>query len=371
MHIGIGGAGLVGRLLAWRLLRAGYEVTLFDQDQGRGEQAAGFIAAAMLAPYSEAVSVGGEILAPGLRAIRFWSRWLEELQRDSDRQVPWQRRGTLVVAHRADHVELQWFQQRLLALGEPVSRAVRWLDRAALLHHEPALETFDGAVFLPREACLDNRALFAALAVAIGRLCGRWRCGERIVHVEARRIVTERGVYPVDLALDCRGFGAKAQLQDFRGVRGEILWLRAPEVRLSRPVRLLHPRYQLYLAPRPGQCYVIGATELESESLAPVTVRSHLELLSALYSLHPGFAEAQVLEARSHCRPAFMNNLPKIVLAPGLMRVNGLYRHGYLLGPLLVESVLALLRGETALAPVSVAREGARQTVNLNEEFSS
>ncbi|HWK55174.1 MAG TPA: glycine oxidase ThiO [Hyphomicrobiales bacterium] len=357
MHVGIGGAGLVGRLLAWRLLRAGHAVSLFDQDQGNGQQAAGFIAAAMLAPYSEAASVGSEILEPGLKAIRLWARWLEELRDDSGRQVPWQRRGTLVVAHQADQVELHWFRQRLLVLGASASGAVRWLDRTALRQQEPALDAFDAAVHLPREACLDNRALFAALAVAIDRLGGRWRVGERITHVEAQRIVTEAGTHHVDMALDCRGFGAKAQLEGLRGVRGEILWLRAPEVQLSRPVRLLHPRYQIYLAPRPQQRYVIGATELESESLAPVTVRSHLELLSALYTLHPGFAEAQVLEARSHCRPAFMNNLPQIALAPGVMRVNGLYRHGYLLGPLLVQSALALLRGEPALAPVSVVQE--------------
>lgn len=132
MRIGIGGAGLVGRLLAWRLLRSGHAVSLFDQDQGDGQQAAGFIAAAMLAPYSEAVSVGREILEPGLRAIRCWSRWLEELQNDSGQQVPWQRRGTLVVAHRADQAELHWFRQRLEDLAEPAG-SMRWLDRAALL----------------------------------------------------------------------------------------------------------------------------------------------------------------------------------------------------------------------------------------------
>src|SRR5690606_18800574 len=138
-----------------------------------GQQAAGFIAAAMLAPYSEAVSVGQEVLKPGLQAIRYWSRWLKELHGDSGQQVPWQRRGTLVVAHRADQAELHWFRQRLEALAEPAG-STRWLDRAALLQHEPGLEAFDNAVYLPREACLDNHALFAALAVASRRLGASW-----------------------------------------------------------------------------------------------------------------------------------------------------------------------------------------------------
>ena len=32
MNIGIAGAGLMGRLLAWQLLRRGHRVTLFDRD---------------------------------------------------------------------------------------------------------------------------------------------------------------------------------------------------------------------------------------------------------------------------------------------------------------------------------------------------
>ena len=53
LHIGIAGAGLAGRTLAWRLLRAGCRVSLFDA-RSRGDLAtASMTAAAMLSPLAE------------------------------------------------------------------------------------------------------------------------------------------------------------------------------------------------------------------------------------------------------------------------------------------------------------------------------
>ena len=353
-RVGIAGAGLAGRLLAWRLLRLGYQVSLFDKDDGDGQQAAGLIAAAMLAPASEVVTAEPQVYAPGLAALEQWPRWLAELEADSGMAVEHQQRGSVVIAHRADRADLDWFYRRLTATPEVPADHVQRVDGSQLRELEPELAAFDSGVFLPREGCLDNRGLFGALSAAIHNLGGQWHRGECITEVSGGRLSTASENHEFDRVLDCRGFGGKAQLENFRGVRGEVLWVRAPEVNLTRPVRLMHPRYQLYIAPKPDHTYVIGATEIESESLAPVTVRSSLELLSALYAVHSGFAEAEVLEARSHCRPAFLNNLPKILCEPGLMRVNGLYRHGYLLGPALVESVLALMAGGQPLPPVIV-----------------
>ena len=155
--------------------------------------------------------------------------------------------------------------------------------------------------------------------------------------------------------IDARGLGAGQQVAGLRGVRGEILWVRAPEVALSRPVRLMHPRYQLYIAPKPDNLYAVGATQIESESLAPITVRSSLELLSALYSVQTGFAEATVVRSYANCRPAFADNLPRIEVCAGLMRINGLYRHGYLLAPAILGSPLAHCHDDAGFAPIPVS----------------
>ncbi len=345
MKIGIAGAGLMGRLLAWQLLRAGHELTLFDRGESSGEESAGYVAASMLAPFSEAVTASPEVLSPGLVALQRWPKWLQTLASESGETVPFSYRGSVVVAHPTDRAELHWFHHRLRTMPEVTEAHRQWLGAAELQEIEPDLRDFAEGLYLPLEGWVDNRALYRVLYGAILRAGASWRENVEIDAVAPGRLCSGEREFGFDLAIDCRGFGARAQLDRFRGVRGEVLRVRAPEVNFSRPVRLMHPRYQLYIVPRSGGIYVIGATEIESESLAPVSVRSCLELLSALYSLHGGFAEAEVLEFRAHCRPAFADNLPRIVQGDGLLQVNGLYRHGFLLAPVVVESVLSLLSG--------------------------
>ena len=140
--------------------------------------------------------------------------------------------------------------------------------------------------------------------------------------------------------IDCRGTGAVGEVNNLRAVRGELFQLLAPEVNITRPVRLMHPRYNLYIAPKPNHHYVVGATEIESDDNSEMSVRSALELLSAAYSVHSGFSEAKILEQVSACRPAFIDNKPRILCQSGLIQINGLYRHGFLLAPVVVEHAL-------------------------------
>jgi glycine oxidase len=152
--------------------------------------------------------------------------------------------------------------------------------------------------------------------------------------------------------IDCRGLGAQPQWQALRGVRGEVIRVHAPEVSLRRPTRLVHPRYPLYIAPKPGDIFVIGATEIESNDMSPASVRSTLELLSAAYSVHSGFAEARIVEIATQCRPALPDNLPAIrEPRRGVWQINGLYRHGFMIAPAILDVALELLAtGHSALA---------------------
>lgn len=140
--------------------------------------------------------------------------------------------------------------------------------------------------------------------------------------------------------------GGETSLPGLRGLRGEVVRVHAPDVKLHRPVRLLHPRYPIYIAPKPNDLYVIGATELESEDESPMSVRSALELLSAAHSLHPAFGEARVLELNVQRRPTRPDHLPAIRVdqQARVVRVNGLYRHGWLIAPAVTEAACAVVR---------------------------
>lgn len=347
MNIGVAGAGLVGRLIAWQLLRAGHQVTLFDRDSKAAERSAAKIAAAMIAPFSEVVNCEREIFEWGLQGLALWPQWLQELNATTQRQVYFQHRGSIVVAHRQDQAQLAHFNQLLRSRVADHQQAIEFLSAEQLKTLEPTLaERFSGGTFLQQEGCLDNWGLLETLSLAINSLGGQWQDHTEIDAIAPNSITAKGEAHRFDLVIDSRGFGAKTDLTDLRGVRGEVLWVHAPEVKLSRPVRLMHPRYQLYIAPKPNDIYVIGATEIESESLEPITVRSSLELQSALYSISTGFAEANVVKAYANCRPAYRNNLPRIDTEPGLMRINGLYRHGYLLSPVVINAALATLDGD-------------------------
>jgi glycine oxidase len=351
LRIAIAGAGLLGRLLAWRLLRQGCEVHLFEKGALDPSPSAAHTAAAMISPMSEVVVSERAIYDLGVEALALWPQWLEELRLEAGFQVHYAAPGSLVVAHPADVAELEQFHRDLeFHLGRD-NRAV-WLDRRDLAEREPDLAgQFEHALYLPDEAYLDNRQLLVCLLQEIERLGGRVQAHCEVRFTPAARIDGQalRGYHYI---IDCRGVGARDDQPGVRGVRGEVLWVRTEEVTLRHPVRLMHPRYKLYVVPRPDHRFIIGATEIESEDRSPVSVQSMLELCSALYTLNPAFAEARILELDANLRPAYWHNLPTVETAAvgtdigesqRIVRVNGLYRHGYLLAPPLVEQALARL----------------------------
>src|SRR5690606_11343143 len=91
--------------------------------------------------------------------------------------------------------------------------------------------------------------------------------------LEQRGIRIETEGAPTGMIVDARGLAARDELPDLRGVRGEMLVLRCPEVTLTRTVRLLHPRIPLYVVPRGDGVYMIGATMLETGGKYRVTAR--------------------------------------------------------------------------------------------------
>ena len=104
------------------------------------------------------------------------------------------------------------------------------------------------------------------------------------------------------IVIDCRGLAARDAQPELRGVKGEMIIVETAEVELSRPVRLIHPRWPLYVIPRGDDRFMLGATSIEAEDTG-VSVRSALELLGAAYAVHPAFAEARIVEFGSGPAP--------------------------------------------------------------------
>ena len=321
------GGGLAGRLLAWTLSET-HRVALYERGDASGASSAAWVAAAMLAPLAEAASAESLLIELGAASLDAWPAILGALPEP----VFFQRAGTLVVWHMADRAEAGLFDSRIRsnAPAALLDGGIQLLRDAALAQAEPALAgRFTQAMLLPHEGQLDNRQLLRALGAGLSQrgVEQHWNTSVDATHIPAARVV-----------IDCRGLGSKPVWPALRGIRGEVARVHAPGIELARPVRLLHPRYPLYIAPKQDDIYVIGATEIEGEDASPMSVRSALELLSAAFSVYPAFGDARILELNSQNRPTLPDHRPAItwcgqVAGRHTLRVNGLYRHGYMVAP--------------------------------------
>lgn len=346
MNIGIAGAGLVGRVLALMLLKKGHQVTLFDLDTAEGENAAGLTAAGMLSPFAELETAESAIFESGQRSIALWPELLAQVGLEATSGA-FQCKGSIITAHPADEAELKTFIRQLRA-KVPAAADIQTLNQQQLAELEPDLSHHKKGFFLPAEGQVNAQAFMAASAeYLLAHPDVVWHQQTEVTSVAKGSITTGAQAFEFDWVFDSRGLGAKSDMSDLRGVRGEVFWLDAPGVNLSRPVRLMHPRYRIYIVPRPNNRYVVGATEIESEDKSPMSVRSSLELLSAVYSVNSAFGEARIVKQLTNCRPALKDNLPRVEVEKGLTRVNGLYRHGYLLSPAMAEQAINQSFGES------------------------
>lgn len=312
------GAGVAGLCAATVLSERGFAVQVVDSGpEGAG---ASWLAGGMLAAFVEAESAPPEVARLGASASNWWAARVPGVMR----------RGTLVVAPARDRAELDRFAARTtghMRIG---------VDRIAEL--EPALAgRFATALYYEAEAHLDPRVTLRALADGLRQ--------------RGVAIRYDTHLAPDQADIDCRGIAARDALPGLRAVRGEMLLLHCPSVTLTRPIRLLHPRFPVYAVPRGDELYMIGATMIETDATGPITLRSASELMSAAFALHPGFAEAAIVEMGSGLRPAFADNVPRLTQAAGRWHLNGLYRHGFLTAPALAKQ----LADQIALAPQEAA----------------
>lgn len=311
LDIDVAGAGIFGVWQALTLARAGHRVRLFEASAEPFAAAQSRFAGAMLAPWCEAEAAEPIVRDAGIACLPLWLEACPGIVKA----------GTLVVAQSRDLSELKRFAR--LAPGHEV------VDGERIDGLEPDLAgRFRSGLWFAGEAHMRTPAALVALLTSAQQAGAEIRLGER----------WQPGG-KADFTIDCRGLGARDALPTLRGVRGERLLVRARDVSLKRPVRLLHPRYPLYIVPWGDGLHLVGATVLESEDPSPMTVRSALELLGMAYALTPAFGEAEILETSAGVRPAFPDNVPRVVVQGRTIHVNGAHRHGFLLGPAMARIV--------------------------------
>lgn len=327
------GGGVAGLLTALLLAERGHACELFDSRAKTGRGCSPH-AAGMLAPLSELDVVEPALVHLGLDAVERW----QEILGDDARGDLFDAEGSVLVAHRPEWPLLTQLTRRMVKAGVDAHAQTIDADRIAAL--EPWLsDRLRRGILIPGEGVVHPERLLPALRTRAQDAGVVVHEGTHVDRVAPGRLDTEHGPRETGTVIDCRGLGARGDLP-LRGVRGEYVLVRSEAVRPRRPVRLMHPRYPLYVVPRPDGTLYVGATQRENDHEGPVHVRSALELLSALYSLDSRLADAELVGSGVGLRPAFADNLPRVELGPGLVTLNGLFRHGYLLAPRLCSWVV-------------------------------
>jgi len=326
--ISVIGGGIMGIMGAYMLQQQcpDANITLYDES-GFPNDNASFIAGGMISPYSELDHMPESYLNSGLSSVKIW----QEISNVHNDCFEFANNGSLLIAHNADRHILERFKSILPNNDD------QWqsINGQTITELEPQLngDKFREGLYIKGEAHLYPKKAIPALLHNIKN--------KKVQHIDIKE---EKNI--ANWVIDCRGMGAKNDATNLRGVKGETLIVRNPEFHLTHLLRLMHPRYPLYIVPRKDNIFLIGATIIETEENSNTSLRSGMELMSALYSIHPSFGEAQIIETKAGIRPSYPNNMPQIHVSENVISCNGLFRHGFLFSPIIANCAASIVTGQ-------------------------
>jgi glycine oxidase len=337
------GGGLMGLAIAHQLASRGEAVLVLSR---RRSEAAGFVAAGMLAPHAEGLS--GELLALGQAALARIPAWVARIEADSGLRCGLRPCGIVVpfasAAERDAYPTAPW--------GEA-------LDRAGLEREVPGIgPSWRAGLLFSQDGQIDNRR---RLMRALERACvergvqfeegceveALERDGSgslRAVHVrtaegERRTLAAARAV------LACGAWSSRLlpELPVFP-VKGQMLSLQAPCGALSRVI--FGPG--TYLVPRQDGLVVVGATsEPEAGFSDGLTPAGQRQLQAGITELLPQAADWPPMERWWGFRPCTPDEGPLLGESPipGLWLAAGHHRNGVLLAAITAELLATAIAG--------------------------
>jgi len=369
MKILIIGAGVAGLSIGWRLAQAGAEVDILERGvAGRG---ATWASAGMIAPGAELGIEANAMAAFAHSARENWPGFAAELEAASGTLVHYRQSGSLLVAENAARAKT--LQAHLSspaeqggavegdreavegARSQPLGTEVKWLTPHELNQREPLLSPdLFGALEIPTDAQVDNRALVDALRIAAARAGARVHehCNVRslvIIEGRARGVITDDGTREADLiVLACgawmnliAGVGTE-DLPPVRPVKGQMIACEPP-AGTALPRALIWSD-DVYQVPRQHRLF-IGATVEEAGFDTSVTREARDWLLDAAARVIPSLRHWRIAEMWAGLRPRTPDDAPVLGMTPvdRLLVAGGQFRNGILFAPLVAETLSRMI----------------------------
>jgi glycine oxidase len=341
MPILILGGGLIGLAIAHQLARRGCPVQVLSR---RRSEAAGFVAAGMLAPHAEGLI--GEQLQLGQASLAAYPSWVAEVEADSGLNCDLKPCGIVVPFISAAERD-----------AYPTAPHGSRLDRHGLETEIPGIgEQWQAGLLFEQDGQIDNRRrLMRALERACTVLGVNFLEGAEVqtLHcsdagqLERVQLLTAEGdqlQLPCENAvLSCGAWSAELLpgLPIFP-VKGQMLSLQAPQQALGRV--LFGPG--TYLVQRDDGLLVVGATsEREAGFRAGLTPDGQKQLQQGICSLIPQASRWPTMERWWGFRPCTPDQGPLLgnSSVAGLWLATGHHRNGVLLAPITAQLLTAAI----------------------------
>jgi glycine oxidase len=342
------GAGVIGTSIAYQLAKAGVKVMVFERGQVGGGATG---ASAGMIQINPDRTTPTALSTLEMESARLFPALAAELLDRSGMDIGYRAAPLLHVAFQESE-EPQMRAHRAWQVDHEV--AVAWLDRAAALDLEPALNPdVSTALYYPENHHVMPRTLARALArtsvdlgavlregASIDRLLTN---GDRVVGVaiggeavHAGEVVIANGAWASSWS------DALRTPIPIRPVRGQMVALRTAGTGLRSVVSFAEG----YILTKPDGSTYVGTTVEEAGYDARPTAAGIARLLALVPRIAPRLADATFASAWAGLRPGTSDGLPLLGRLPGWQGVivaAGHFRDGILLAPITGELVADLL----------------------------
>ena len=350
MHIIIIGSGIAGSVTAYKLAKAGLQVTVIDRfDKGQATDAAAGIVCPWL---SQRRNKDWYQLAKG--GARYYPEIIEELRQDGETETGYARVGALSLHEDSEKLDAMLKRAEKRKIDAPEMGRISRLDENEARRLFPLLSEGYGAVHVSGAARVDGRALRNALQQAARKYGARFITAEAKLSLRRERIVVRTGneEWTPDHAVITAGAWGR-QLLEPLGYQMQVSFQKAQICHLqlqnadthSWPV-IIPPNDQ-YLLAFPDGRIVAGATHENVDKMnTRITAGGVQEVLSKAIKLAPGLVDAELSEIRVGFRPFTPGFLPvfgRMPHHPNLYIINGLGASGLTMGPFIASQLSKLI----------------------------